>query len=190
MVLSKHSILWCTESQQVLGKPSVLTCFISSHRLIWGQHCRVSPLLRARSEASPGWSVPRDSAAITAAAHIPREYFQSTLPRGGGVMEPQQTRPLSGCEQPAVSCHGSCCSESPPSRGRRAVACALAARAGSPSTHGRVAPCVPSPVRRGLCRPPPPGCGHVPAAAAPLPHAYHQVYEFIPKSWEVAAVRS
>lgn len=118
MVLSKHSILCCTESQQVLGKPSDLTCFISSHRLIWGQHCRVSPLLRAKSEASPGWSVPRDSAAITAAAHIPREYFQSTLPRGGGVMEPQQTRPLSGCEQPAVSCHGSCCSESPPSRGR------------------------------------------------------------------------
>lgn len=56
-----------------------------------------------------------------------------------------------------------------------------------PATRGRVAPCVPSPVRcRGLCRPAP-GCGHVPAAAAPLPHAHHQVYESIPKSWEVAA---
>lgn len=56
-----------------------------------------------------------------------------------------------------------------------------------PATRGRVAPCVPSPIRcRGLCRPAP-GCRHVPAAAAPLPHAHHQVYESIPKSWEVAA---
>ena len=99
-------------------------------------------------------------------------------------MEPQQTRPLSGCEQPAVSRHGSCGSPSPPSQGRGS--CGVHA-----GRRGRVAPCVPSPVRRrGLRCPPPPGCGHVPAAAAPLPHAYHQVYEFIPKSGEVAAARS
>lgn len=68
-----------------------------------------------------------------------------------------------------------------------AVARVPAARAGSPAARGRVAPCVPSPIRRrGLCRPPP-GCGHVPAAAAPLPHAHQQVYESIPKSWELAA---
>lgn len=109
MVLSKHSILCLHGEPAGPGKTqrSNLLHLIRSARL--GSELPCAPLLRVRSEASPGWSVPLDGAAITAAAHIPREYFQSTLLRGGGVMEPQQTRPLSGCEQPAVSRHGSCC---------------------------------------------------------------------------------
>lgn len=56
-------------------------------------------------------------------------------------MEPQQTRPLSGCEQPAVRRHGSCLPAWPPSRGRGAVARVLAARTGPVRPRARSPAC-------------------------------------------------